>query len=78
VSQTIEAVFDGMTLHPVEPLTLEEGTRVRLTIEIVPANTEPKKRSFLQTAKSLQLEGAPDWSVNLDHYLYGGDPEVNG
>jgi len=27
--------------------------------------------SFLRLAPSLQLEGPPDWSRNIDHYLYG-------
>lgn len=31
---------------------------------------EIRPRSFLRTARSLQLEGPADWSANLDHYLY--------
>ncbi|MEN8447134.1 MAG: hypothetical protein ABG776_19215 [Cyanobacteria bacterium J06555_13] len=27
--------------------------------------------SFLQVAQSLNLEGPDDWSINVDHYLYG-------
>ena len=30
-----------------------------------------RPKTFLQTAKSLQLQGEPDWSENIDRYLYG-------
>jgi hypothetical protein len=39
---------------------------------VVPA--EGKATSFLRTARALNLEGPPDWSANIDEYLYGGDP----
>jgi len=68
--QTIEAVFDGEVLRPDRPLSLEANTRVRVTIEPLPAGEHPP-RSFLRTARSLNLEGPTDWSANLDHYLYG-------
>jgi predicted DNA-binding antitoxin AbrB/MazE fold protein len=67
--KTLDAVFDGTVLRPVEPLTLEPNTRVRITIET--EAEEPRPASFLQTARSLQLEGPPDWSENIDEYLYG-------
>ena len=65
----LDAVYDGTVLRPIEPLTLEPNTRVRITIEIEP--TEQKRASFLQTARSLELDGPPDWSAKLDEYLYG-------
>lgn len=67
---TLDAVYDGTVLRPVEPLTLEPNTRVRITIET--ELVEQKSTSFLQTARSLELEGPPDWSANFDEYLYGG------
>jgi len=70
--QTLEAVYDGTVLRPDEPLSLEANTRVRLTLEPIPPKTgEP--HSFLRTAMSMKLEGPPDWSRNLDRYLYGDD-----
>lgn len=73
MAQTLEAVFDGAVLRPEEPLRLAEGARVRITIEAVssPATDDKQPRSFLQTARCLQLEGPADWSANLDEYLYG-------
>jgi predicted DNA-binding antitoxin AbrB/MazE fold protein len=70
MSRTIEAVFDGQVLRPQEPLALQPNTRVRITIEeSVTANPNPK--SFLQTARSLNLEGPTDWSERIEEYLYG-------
>lgn len=69
---TIEATFDGEVLRPEEPLTLEPNTRVRITIETLPLDGD-RPMSFLDTARSLNLEGPPDWSANVDKYLYGFD-----
>lgn len=76
--QIVEAVFDGITLHPTAPLELEAGTRVRLVVESILPETPAKPMSFLQTARSLRLEGAPDWSETLDHDLYGDAAQANG
>ena len=70
--KTVEAVFDGTVFHPTEPITLAPNTRVRMTIEPV-APTESNTGSFLRTARALNLDGPPDWSANLEEYLYGGD-----
>jgi predicted DNA-binding antitoxin AbrB/MazE fold protein len=72
MSQTVEAIFDGEVLRPDEPIDLEPNTRVRITIESE-ERPEKKNKSFLDTALSLKLEGPPDWSENLDDYLYGGE-----
>ena len=75
--QTLEAVFDGEVLHPDEPLAIEPNTRGRLVIETVPeAKSQPA--SFLRTARSLNLEGPPDWSSNVDTYLYGEESQRGG
>ena len=70
MGKTIEALYDGLVLRPVEPLTLEPNTRVWIVIEIVPPTTE-MPLSFLRTARSLNLDGPSDWSANLEDYLYG-------
>ena len=69
----IDAVFDGHVLRPETALALEPNTRVRLSIEVLPKKTGARK-SFLETARSLNLEGPEDWSENPDKYLYG-DPD---
>jgi predicted DNA-binding antitoxin AbrB/MazE fold protein len=70
MSKTLEAVFDGEVLRPDEPIELEPNTRVRLTIESVDV-PDKQPKSFLQTARSLNLQGPSDWSERLDEYLYG-------
>lgn len=75
--RTIEAIFDGRVLRPENPLALEPNTRVRITIETVEPSPE-KRSSFLDTARSLNLDGPPDWAVNVDAYLYGGEMQNEG
>jgi hypothetical protein len=72
MTKTIDAVFDGVTLRPDEPLELPPNTRVRLTIESASPPEAPK--SFLRTARALRLAGPRDWSANLEAYLYGERP----
>ena len=77
MSKTLEAVYDGEVLRPDEPLELEPNTRVRLTIEPA-ASPREKSKSFIRTARSLDLQGPPDWSSRLDDYLYGDEPPSHG
>lgn len=69
--QTVEAIFDGAALQPEVPLNLKAGTRVRITVESVLPDEKKQQKSFLQTARSLRLEGEPDWSENIDQYVNG-------
>jgi predicted DNA-binding antitoxin AbrB/MazE fold protein len=69
--QTLEATFDGTTLQPESPLNLKAGTRVRIIVESVLPDLREHPKTFLQTAKSLQLQGEADWSENIDQYLSG-------
>ena len=78
MTKTLEAVFDGEVLRLVEPLSLEPNTRVRLTLEVDEDADEPAPKSFLQTARELNLEGPADWSENLDGYLYGNKQHNDG
>ncbi|MEM8858311.1 MAG: antitoxin family protein [Chloroflexota bacterium] len=71
--KTIEAVFDGETFRPAEPIQLAPNTRVKIVIETLLGESE-KIGSFLQTAQSLKLDGPADWSENLDEYLYDKEP----
>ncbi len=71
---TMEAFFDGRVFRPAEPPSLEPNTRVRITIEPV-TETSGKPVSFLDVARSLNLDGPRDWSENLEKYLYGGDTD---
>jgi predicted DNA-binding antitoxin AbrB/MazE fold protein len=66
---TIDAIYDGQVFRPAKPVDLKPNTPV--TISVIYAGGE-QSASFLDVAQSLQLDGPPDWSQNLDDYLYGG------
>ena len=70
MTKTVHATFDGQVLRPDEPLALLPNTRVVVTIETL-EGCSASPQSFLKTARSLNLEGPPDWSTRLDEYLYG-------
>jgi hypothetical protein len=78
MTQIVEAVYDGSVLRPEGTLSLEPNTRVRLTVEVLPPAEAGPPASFLRTARLLGLSGPPDWSANLDHYLYGEDDRPPG
>lgn len=65
----VRATYDGRVLRPDEPLDLAPDTRVTIVVE--ESNGAPI--SFLKAARSLRLQGPPDWSERLEDYLY--DPE---
>ena len=76
MTKTIEAVFDGTVFRPKTIVKLEPNTQVEITIRTKVVEAE-KPKSFLQVARSLNLEGPKDFSENLDEYLYGG-ADLNG
>jgi hypothetical protein len=76
--QELEAVFDGAAFIPEQALDLASGTRVKLTVEMIPSEEPKKPKSFLQTAQSLQLQGEVDWSEKTDFYLYEDAERKNG
>jgi len=73
MATTLTATFDGTVLRLDEPLGLAPNTRVRIMLEPEGA-AAAKSRSFLNTARSLELEGPSDWSERLEDYLYGETP----
>lgn len=75
---TLYATFDGSVLRPDEPLELPPNTRVRLTIEPSGDAPPPRRCSFLDTARGLNLAGPTDWSARLDDYLYGDREHPGG
>ena len=67
VVKAIPAIFDGKSLLLDNPLKLKPNTRVIIRIETI--DEKPKsKHSFLNTARSLNLDGPKDWSKRLDCY----------
>lgn len=72
-AQVIDAVYDGRVFLPQQAPILKANTRVRITIEPVKVK-RPKKRSFLDTARSIKINAPADFSSNIDEYLYQGKP----
>lgn len=70
MTRTVRATFDGEVLRPEEPLPIAPNTSVQITVE-VPEEPPAQAYSFLHKARSLNLQGPPDWSEHLDDYLYG-------
>lgn len=66
----IDAVYDGKVFRPTEPVRLRPNTRVKIILEIEEEVIEEPK-SFLQTARSLNLEGPAKRARNIDSHLYG-------
>ena len=70
---TVDAIFDGRVFLPVQPIRLPANTRVQIAVTA----DEQLPVSILDVAEALALEGTPDWSLQLDEYLYGGK-QFNG
>lgn len=70
MSRTIDAVYDGEVFRPVEPVKLKPNTRVKIILDS-PEDEEEQAKSFLQTARSLNLAGPADWARNIDDHLRG-------
>jgi len=70
MTKTLYLTFDGKVFRPEEPIELPPDTRVRATIEAADL-VRREHGSFLDTARSLNLDGPPDWSSQLEEYLYG-------
>ncbi len=69
MEQTLHAIYDGKVFKPEKPLDLKPNVCVRLTVE-TSQEEKHKKRSFIETARSLKIEGPSDWSAHLEDYLY--------
>jgi predicted DNA-binding antitoxin AbrB/MazE fold protein len=70
-AQVIDAVYDGRVFLPQQAPILKANTRVRITVEQVKVK-KAKKKSFLETARSIKINAPADFSANVDEYLYGG------
>jgi len=56
MSQIIEAIYEGGVLKPLEPLDLEEHTKVRLQISVIQQKGKPL--DLIEIEKNLKLARA--------------------
>jgi hypothetical protein len=78
---SVNATFDGEVVRTDEPLPLPPNARVTVSYETAGEEEPPatKKKgepyAFLKAALAANIEGPPDWSERVDHYLYGTDSD---
>lgn len=73
MGKTVRALFDGRALWPETSIDVKPGTTVTVTVKPIDDRVKFKARgaSFIETARSLNLDGPSDWSQRLEEYLYG-------
>ncbi len=69
MSKILKAIYDGDVFRPETTTGLSPNTHVKLTVDVIVENSN-KEKSFLKTAKSLNIDGPEDWSENFKDYLY--------
>lgn len=67
--RVIHAVYDGVTLHPEEPLPFPPNTSLTVVVSDFPSGEGDE--SFVDAVGNLNLIGPSDWSETLDDYLRG-------
>jgi len=77
MTHLVQATYDGSALQLDEPLPIEPNTRVLVSVHPNGTEKEPDAPSTgvsaFDIALSMKLDGPPDWSERVDHYLYGID-----
>lgn len=90
---TFDAHFDGENLRPEAPIALPQNVRLRVTViakspdetrlsEATPPElqSEPNNRGLfgMLIDEDMLIDGPADWSLELDHYLYGTPKRGDG
>jgi len=73
---TIDAVFDGQTFRPIQPIELPPNINVQIAVTTDDLQATP----FLDVAEVLELEGLPEWSrhIEINSAIAGGKPRIAG
>ncbi len=66
MNHKVKSLSDCMEIQLELPLDLSVGTADRIIVEGIQTQDRKPTKTFFQTAKSLQLQGEPDWSVQID------------
>jgi hypothetical protein len=85
---TFDAHFDGESLRPEAPIALPQNVRLRVTV-IAESPDKPSSAEAPPPAETRGLfsklidenqliDGPADWSLELDHYLYGTPKRGDG
>lgn len=71
MTKTIQAIFEKGALRPIQPLDLEEGEKVELTIVSASPAPDPRKAAQLIAARPMQPGGLTFNGRDHDQILYG-------
>lgn len=73
MNQTLTVTFDGSVFHPETPLDLKPNKRYKIQIISEEVSSQKSSEDAWDILESLAgtVEAPPDWSKELDHYLYG-------
>ena len=85
---TFDAHFDGENLRPEAPIALPQNVRLRVTV-VAESPDEPSTLEVQPQSEgrglfsdlvdeNLLIDGPADWSLELDHYLYGTPKRGDG
>ena len=68
MSARVEAIFEDGRFRPLEPVDLQEGEHVQLTV----ASLRRQEVDPAADLSDLEVDtGISDFATNIDHYLYG-------
>ena len=70
MSQTIEAVFDGLVFRPLEPVELAPYARVRLTVTPSGVSPESLATAFINQPDVRPDNADPAGLEDLERYIY--------
>lgn len=83
--RTIKHTYDARDIHPDERLPLPSDTCITITAhaEATGCASEPlsagdverprANETFAEAVRRIRIDGPPDWSSRIDHYLYALD-----
>ncbi len=69
---TVEAIYEKGVFRPIEKIDLDEGERVKITVEIEVKQTKSKEKDPAADFSDIAIETEiTDLATNIDYYLYG-------
>lgn len=68
---TIEAIYEKGVFRPTEKVEVEEGQKVKITLEIMEVKKVLREKDSADDFSDIAIEtGIPDLATNIDYYLY--------
>lgn len=65
--EKVEAIYEQGVFRPVREVDLQEGERVKITVEVLVRSEKDSAEDFSDIAVET---GVTDFAANIDHYLY--------